>query len=116
MTEAPVAKIDAGQAPTGPQGQRYLAHTDALSMRLWDAVQPGHASDAVRRDYETVGYVIAGRAELTIEGRSVMLEPGSSWIVPKGAEHGYRIHEPFTAVEATHPPAELQHRDTVPKN
>jgi len=35
--------------------------------------------------------------------------------VPKGAGHSYRILEPFTAVEATHPPAEVHDRDAVPK-
>jgi quercetin dioxygenase-like cupin family protein len=63
------------------------------------------------RDYETVGYVISGRAELTLEGQSLNLEPGDSWLVPAGAEHSYRILEPFTAVEATAPPAEVHGRD-----
>ena len=53
--------------------------------------------------YETVGYVISGRAELLSEGQTVVLAPGDSWVVPKGARHAYKILEPFTAVEATHP-------------
>jgi hypothetical protein len=32
-------------------------------------------------------------------------------VVPKGSSHTYRILEPFTAVEATHPPAEAHSRD-----
>ncbi|MBA3969410.1 MAG: cupin domain-containing protein, partial [Gemmatimonadetes bacterium] len=63
------------------------------------------------RDYETVGYVISGRAELHLEGQMVLLEPGDSWTVPKGASHTYRILEAFTAVEATHPPAQVHGRD-----
>jgi quercetin dioxygenase-like cupin family protein len=42
-----------------------------------------------------------------IEGQTVVLEAGNSWVVPKGAEHAYRILEPFTAVEATAPPAQV---------
>ena len=113
MTESSASKIDIAESQQGPQGQRYLASGDAISMRLWDTVAAGHASAPVRRDYETVGYVIAGRAELTLEGSTVALEPGSSWIVPRGAEHSYRIHDAFTAIEATHPPAEDDHRDAV---
>ena len=48
----------------------------------------------------------AGRAELHIEGQIVDLEPGDSWIVPKGSRHSYKILEAFTALEATTPPAE----------
>jgi hypothetical protein len=32
-------------------------------------------------------------------------------LVPKGAEHSYEILEPFTAVEATSPPAQVHGRD-----
>jgi hypothetical protein len=42
-----------------------------------------------------------------IEGQTVRLEPGDSWVVPAGAEHTYRILETFTAVEATAPPAQV---------
>jgi quercetin dioxygenase-like cupin family protein len=41
----------------------------------------------------------------------VLLEPGDSWIVPKGASHTYKVLEPFTAVEATSPPAHVGDRD-----
>jgi quercetin dioxygenase-like cupin family protein len=44
-------------------------------------------------------------------GQKILLEPGDSWIVPRGASHNYRILEPFTAVEATHPPAVIHGRD-----
>jgi len=56
--------------------------------------------------------VIAGRAELHLEhGQIVLLEPGNSWVVPHGEAHTYKILEPFTAVEATSPPAQVHGRD-----
>lgn len=113
MTTTGDTKVEAATAPTGPEGQRYLASGRALSMRLWEGEAGGGDKAAVRRDYETVGYVVAGRAELELEGRTVTLEPGSSWVVPKGAAHTYRILETFTAVEATAPPAEAHGRDAV---
>ena len=113
MTDTSVTKVDSANAPKGPQGQRYLAHGKAMSMRLWEAVAPGTDAPPSRREYETVGYVISGRATLTLEGQTVTLQPGSSWVVPKGAEHGYRIEEAFTAVEATYPAAEVHDRDAV---
>ena len=80
-------------------------------MRLWDSEQPSDPRPEVSREYETVGYVISGRAELHLEGQMVLLAPGDSWLVPKGASHTYRILESFTAVEATSPPAEVHGRD-----
>jgi hypothetical protein len=41
----------------------------------------------------------------------VLLEAGDSWSVPRGASHSYKIVEPFTAVEATYPPAVVHGRD-----
>jgi quercetin dioxygenase-like cupin family protein len=50
---------------------------------------------------------------LEIEGQSVLLEPGNSWVVPRGALHRYTILQPFTAVEATYPPAQVHGRDAT---
>ena len=80
-------------------------------MRLWQDEPPTDAKPPSRRDYETVGYVISGSAELHLEGQMIKLEPGDSWAVPKGAEHTYKILETFTAVEATSPPAQVHGRD-----
>jgi quercetin dioxygenase-like cupin family protein len=110
-----VIKVDAAHAPRGPEGQKYLADGRAISMRLWENQPPGEAKAPAARAYETVGYVIAGRAELTLEGQTILLTPGASWIVPKGARHSYRILETFTAVEATTPPAEVHDRDAAQK-
>jgi mannose-6-phosphate isomerase-like protein (cupin superfamily) len=106
-----IAKVNARYSPRGKRGQKYLAAGIKISMRLWEEEQPGKPKSSTQRDYETVGYVISGRAELAIEGQRVVLEAGDSWIVPKGAIHRYTILEPFTAVEATCPPAEVHGRD-----
>lgn len=111
MTDTSVTKVDSRFSPKGEQGQKYLAAGINLSMRLWEDEPAGEAKPAARRAYETVGYVIRGRAELHLEGQVVGLEPGNSWVVPKGASHTYKIVEPFTAVEATSPPAEVHGRD-----
>ena len=111
MADTSVTKIDSRFSPKGELGQKYLAAGITLSMRLWEEEPPGEPKPEARRDYETVGYVIAGRAELHLEGQVVVLEPGNSWVVPKGASHTYKILEHFTAVEATSPPAEVHGRD-----
>lgn len=110
MGDTTVTKIDSRHSPKGAMGQRYLASGVNLAMRLWEK-EPEDGKEPSRRDYETVGYVLEGRAELEIEGQKVTLNPGDSWVVPKGAEHRYRILERFKAVEATSPPAHAHGRD-----
>lgn len=111
MPDTTVKKVDSAHSPVGPMGQVYLAGGKGIAMRLWRDEPPGEPKQSGRRDYETVGYVVSGLAELHIEGQVLRLEPGNSWVVPPGAEHAYRILESFTAVEATHPPAHLHDRD-----
>jgi len=111
MSDSTVKKVSAATAPKGELGQRYLGSGKRVSMRLWEQEPAGDAKPATRRDYETIGYVISGRAELKLEGQTIRLEPGDSWLVPPDAEHSYRILEPFTAVEATAPPAQVHGRD-----
>lgn len=111
MADTSVTKVSSTASPKGQMGQKYLASGKAVSMRLWEDEQPDEPKPSAQRDYETVGYVIKGRAELHIEGQTLLLEPGDSWTVPKGSSHTYKILESFTAVEATSPPAEVHARD-----
>jgi quercetin dioxygenase-like cupin family protein len=111
MTDTTITKVDSRHSPKGPSGQKYLASGKNVSMRLWEDEQAGEPKETAAREYETVGFVIKGRAELTIEGQTVVLEQGNSWVVPKGAKHTYRILENFTAVEATTPPAQVHDRE-----
>ena len=111
MADTTVTKIDSSRSPKGAMGQKYLASGVSVAMRLWEDEPPDQSKPETARDYETVGYVLGGRAELHVEGQMVLLEPGDSWVVPKGARHSYRILEPFSAVEATHPPAHAHGRD-----
>ena len=111
MAETTVTKVDSSRSPKGAMGQKYLASGKKLAMRLWEDEPPADAKEPSRREYEVVGYVIRGRAELHIEGQMVLLEPGDSWAVPEGSLHTYKILEAFTAVEATSPPAQAHGRD-----
>ena len=110
MSDTTVKKVSSSHSPRGEMGQKYLASGKTVAMRLWE-VEPEGGKAPTRREYETVGYVIDGVAELHLEGQTVRLEAGDSWLVPKGAEHSYEILERFTAIEATAPPAPVHGRD-----
>ena len=109
MNTCTLKKFPKSDAPKGPMSQLYLAAGQDVALRMWEGETTGIEGPA--REYETVGYVISGQAELTIEGQSISLVRGDSWCVPKGAAHTYKIVEAFTAIEATSPPARLESRD-----
>jgi mannose-6-phosphate isomerase-like protein (cupin superfamily) len=119
MADTSITKVSVAHSPRGHAGQKYLASGIHVSMRLWEREEPSVAKPKTSRGskpktsrgYETVGFVIEGKAELHIEDQLVLLEKGDSWVVPKGASHTYKVLETFTAVEATSPPAEVHGRD-----
>jgi len=107
-----VQKVSSSHSPRGPSGQVYLASGKRVSMRKWSEGRDAKQDEQPHaRAYETVGYAIKGKAELHLEGQHVVLEAGDSWVVPAGANHYYRVLEPFEAVEATSPPAQVHGRD-----
>lgn len=114
MPDTTIKKVEADTSPKGEMGQRYLVSGKQVSLRLWVEEPGGKLKAPTKRDYETVGFVISGKAKLEVEGQTLNLEPGDSWLVPAGATHQYTIVEPFTAVEATSPPAQVEGRDARP--
>ena len=94
--------IDGNAATAGADGEIKLVSGDAMSMRLWRDEEP-HDKSTHRSAYETLGYVIGGRAELTVSGDVAVLSAGVSYRVPAGVDHTYRILERFTAVECISP-------------
>ena len=114
MADKSVTKVSAATAPAGAMGQKYLASGIHVAMRLWEDEPTGATNETSAREYEIVGYALRGRAELHIEGQTLILEPGDCWVIPRGARHSYDIREPFTAVEATSPPARVHARDEEP--
>jgi quercetin dioxygenase-like cupin family protein len=113
MPDTTIKKVEAAHSPQGEMGQRYLVAGKRVSMRLWVEEPGGKLKAPTSREYETVGYVISGSATLVLEGQTLNLKCGDSWLVPAGATHQYTIIEPFTAIEATAPPAEVHGRDSL---
>lgn len=114
MGDTSVQKVMSKNSPHGEMGQKYLASGVNVAMRMWENQEPNDDKEERTRDYETVGYVVSGKAELEIEGQTIILEKGDSWVVPKDAKHTYKIIESFTAIEATSPPAHAHGRDENP--
>ena len=109
-----VSKVGAGGVQAGQMGEQNLAAGSRVAMRLWAAEEPTEGKPEAAREYETVGYVITGRARLRAGDQTLDLGPGDSWVVPAGVSHTYEILEALTAVEATSPPASQAGRDAPP--
>lgn len=92
----------------GEDVKEILATGKDVAMRMWRNEEPGADKEMHSSPYETIGYVLKGRAELHFESKVIELTEGDSYMVPKGEDHTYKIVETFSAVEATSPPAHLQ--------
>src|SRR3954447_13227909 len=104
MNDTTVKKVSSATSPKGEMGQIYLTSGKHVAMRLWQDEPPEAGKPAAKREYETVGYVIAGRAELTLEGQTLRLEPGDAWLGPAGGGDPYPLIEPVPAGRGTPPP------------
>jgi len=53
--------------------------------------------------YEQTGYLVSGRIRLSIGAELFEVEPGDSWCIASGVEHGAEILEDALAVEIFSP-------------
>ena len=63
-------------------GQKYLVAGKRVSMRLWTDEPGGKLKGPTSRDYETVGYVISGSADLDLERPDFKSESGRLLVGP----------------------------------
>lgn len=98
-------KVSRSDTTHGENGEHHLIQGQASAMRLWHNEQSADTADKQpsRNPYETLGYVISGRVELSVAGQTLTLEAGDSYCVPRDTEHVYRVLETLTAVEVTTP-------------
>ena len=91
---------------SGAVGTQWsLAHIEATVATTYAFVVCWLGTDSSRNLRKKPAF----QAELILEGQTVTLEPGDSWLA--GTEHAYRILTEFTAIEATAPPAQAHGRD-----
>ena len=96
--------VEASEAPTGSMGQKLLISGNAMALRLWnEAPGDGQQKSSKARNYETLGYVLEGKAELTVEDKTITLEPGTSWAVPEGKRAFVQDHRSVSC-DRSNPP------------
>jgi quercetin dioxygenase-like cupin family protein len=53
--------------------------------------------------HEQTGYLVGGKMQLFIGGEDYEVQPGDSWTIPAGVEHGATIVEDSVAIEVFSP-------------
>src|SRR5262245_9838976 len=71
MQDNTIKVISSEFSPTGETGQKYLVSGKRVSMRVWEEEPAGELKSPSQRAYETVGYVLKGKAELHLDDYSV---------------------------------------------
>ncbi|MCS7071648.1 MAG: cupin domain-containing protein [Anaerolinea sp.] len=83
--------------------RRTMGYTDEVMLcefyLLRGAVVPRH-----QHMNDQVGYVVSGKIELTIGGQTRILEPGDSYAIPGGIEHGAVALEDSVLIDTFSPP------------
>lgn len=96
-------KVSQSDTAHGQNGEHHLIQGQQSGMRLWHREEPAQAKPETTNDYETLGYVVQGAVELSVDGQTLQLKSGDSYCVPRGVSHTYRVTETLTAVEVTTP-------------
>ncbi len=85
--------------------RRTLAQTE--SVMLCEFTFDAHVEIPIHaHPHEQVGYVVAGRVEMTIDEKKFEIKRGDSYSVPSSVPHGAFTLEPSIIVDAFYPPRE----------
>ncbi|ATW28243.1 cupin domain-containing protein [Candidatus Formimonas warabiya] len=77
----------------------YGEHTLFTEFRL----EKGHVLPRHQHPQEQTGYLVSGHILLTIGDEKYDMEPGDSWAILGGTEHGAEILEDSVAIEVFSP-------------
>ena len=80
-----------------------FVHSEHMTMVFWE-VEAGAAIPTHSHPHEQLSQIIEGKFEMLIDGKTIILEPGSVLVIPSNIEHGgkaltaCKITDTFTPV------------------
>jgi quercetin dioxygenase-like cupin family protein len=85
--------------------RRTMAQTK--SVMLCEFTFDAHVEIPIHsHPHEQVGYIVAGRVEMTIDGQKFEIKKGDSYSAPSNVPHGAFTLEPSIIVDTFYPPRE----------
>jgi quercetin dioxygenase-like cupin family protein len=98
------------QTMCGQHGERLMARSPQLELRLWERDPAGEAVADPDADHDHLVYVQSGALIVTIaDDPPVEVHPGDSYVVLAGEDYRFEVLEPAIVVEAVGPSAGLMH-------
>lgn len=79
-----------------------FVHSDSVTLAYWELLA-GHLLPEHSHPHEQVTNVLSGRLELTVDGETRVLEPGSVVVIPPNALHSARPHVDTSVIDVFHP-------------
>jgi quercetin dioxygenase-like cupin family protein len=80
-------------------------HTGTLTLVYW-TVEEGAAMPLHSHVHEQIAHVLKGRFELTVDGETRVLEPGTVAVIPPHIPHGGRAITACELLDVFHPERE----------
>lgn len=85
-----------------PGYRARFIHSDHMTLAYWD-VDPGAALPEHSHPHEQIANVIEGKFELTVAGKSKILEPGQVAVIPSNVPHSGKALTPCSLLDVFYP-------------
>jgi quercetin dioxygenase-like cupin family protein len=85
-----------------PGYRARFVHSEKMTLAYWD-VDPGAALPEHSHPHEQIANVLEGQFELTVDGESRILEPGTVAIIPPDVLHSGRAITACRLLDAFYP-------------
>jgi transcriptional regulator with XRE-family HTH domain len=90
--ERPIVALDPRRESEGISLERVIPFGDQhlLQCNIHHIAEGGSSAAPIAHDGEEIGYVLTGKVELTVDGRTYKLAPGDAFVFRSSLPHAYR--------------------------
>ncbi len=85
-----------------PGFRAVFAHSTNMTLALWK-IEEGAILPAHSHPHEQISHVVEGKLEMTLDGETRLLDPGTVAVIPAGAVHSGRALTRVRALDVFYP-------------